>query len=522
MTTPVSRRSILSTAGVAVGSLSIPGTLSGVGRAEPEPVCDFVWPIDGKIIYPSESIDAAHILNETGTPVFAPRAGEVTYAARVPAEPGGPGRSYQIDISHEDGYSTSYSTHATTTKVEEGDFVERGELIGPISDVGYDVPFLRFVINRNESTLSVPGQKGDWVQAGAYVPKDYPGINCPSDGPREEPGPIFGRLKNEKLTLARRIEAISGETIQEVEQVQTAINALETAATDGTISVEKANNAIRRLKYGEEVTERTLVGAGPATPLSGGEDYDIFTRLATLQVQGAIVVLISVLTCKRIPAIGKIIGKIQSFFGDIIKKALKFLYSALNRSGINSHNNLIRQVYDAANEIVDIAFGNSAGQIEKRLLTLSDEIGGLLSGLYLNSLEEELAEKLTDLTDAANPKTERSFSGSMGNAAQSRDAGIASATSTFNTASGKLDKFDNLLNSNLSKTLNGLNTLGTNASPFSSGTFQIISEIGNYIEKVGKALVKLVVADYGKDFLIINLTGRHKSTLDNIISGTPP
>ncbi len=76
----------------------------------------------------------------TGTPVYASKAGKVTYAARK----GGYGKT--VSIQHEDDYSTSYG-HLSRIYVSVGDFVRQGQVIGLVGNTGISTgPHLHFEI----------------------------------------------------------------------------------------------------------------------------------------------------------------------------------------------------------------------------------------------------------------------------------------------------------------------------------------------------------------------------------------
>jgi hypothetical protein len=528
-TTPVSRRTVLGAAGTTAGSLAVPGILTDVGKAEPGEFCDFVWPMRGKIIYPSESLDGVNIMNETGTPISAPRAGEVTYVARVPSAPDGPGRSYQIDISHGNGYTTSYSTHATTVAVSEGDHVERGQLIGVVGSVGYEVPFLHFSIQRQGDNLSVPGTKGQRVYAGDVIQKDYPGIECPNGGPGEDtgPGPIFFRLKEEKLALATRIETISRGSIQEKKQVQTVIGNLETAVTDGTISSRKARNSIQRLKLGEQVTERTIVGAGPAT--GSGPNTDIASPTAKAVFDTVTSMTLALIPfdklIRKIPFGDKIMDTVQQQVQKGVKRLITGVAGGNNLDGFvnNTTDNIATDTY---NGIKKGSLRTASGVRDKLVQDLSGPKAQLVSN-FLNSIENgktarspyttELNEALDDLNRVADPTTGSTFGGSIDGATQAASQGIGAANGIIKETMEEFETYENLTNILGNEYLNAVISIVT-AAGFFSAILSILGQIADTVVSLGTAILNLLKAGAGWVSLT-DLRDNHAQTLDAIAAG---
>ncbi len=83
-----------------------------------------------------------------GTPIYATKSGKVTTATYNYAY------GYYVVINHLDGYSSLYG-HMTHYTVSEGDYVERGEVIGYVGSTGYSTgPHLHFTIYYNGNTVN--------------------------------------------------------------------------------------------------------------------------------------------------------------------------------------------------------------------------------------------------------------------------------------------------------------------------------------------------------------------------------
>lgn len=86
-----------------------------------------------------------------GTPIYATKSGKVTTATYNYAY------GYYVVVNHLDGYSSLYG-HMTHYTVSEGDYVERGEVIGYVGSTGYSTgPHLHFTIYYNGNTVNPMG-----------------------------------------------------------------------------------------------------------------------------------------------------------------------------------------------------------------------------------------------------------------------------------------------------------------------------------------------------------------------------
>ncbi len=84
----------------------------------------------------------------SGTPIYATKSGKVTTATYNYAY------GYYVVVNHLDGYSSLYG-HMTHYTVSEGEYVDRGEIIGYVGSTGYSTgPHLHFTIYYNGSTVN--------------------------------------------------------------------------------------------------------------------------------------------------------------------------------------------------------------------------------------------------------------------------------------------------------------------------------------------------------------------------------
>lgn len=83
-----------------------------------------------------------------GTPIYASKSGYVTTATYNYAY------GYYVTINHMDGFSTLYG-HMTNYVVSDGQYVERGQVIGYVGSTGYSTgPHLHFTVYYNGGTVN--------------------------------------------------------------------------------------------------------------------------------------------------------------------------------------------------------------------------------------------------------------------------------------------------------------------------------------------------------------------------------
>jgi murein DD-endopeptidase MepM/ murein hydrolase activator NlpD len=113
--------------------------------------CGYAWPSSGKIsrgFRPSDNHKGLDITAETGTPVYAARAGKVIYASN---ELSGFGNC--IIIQHDPVWTTFYA-HNNQNFVRAGDVVQCGQLIAEVGQTGRaSGPHLHFEIRQDGTPL---------------------------------------------------------------------------------------------------------------------------------------------------------------------------------------------------------------------------------------------------------------------------------------------------------------------------------------------------------------------------------
>ncbi len=133
-------------------TIPVPGYLAAATKADESGEIRFWWPLQGEITtYFGEKeryyIGGAHtgldIAANIGVPVRAAAPGKVVQAWKRPDNVG-----WHLVIDHGNGWSTLYG-HLSKFLVDEGDKVERGQVIGAAGDTGFSFgPHLHFEIRR--------------------------------------------------------------------------------------------------------------------------------------------------------------------------------------------------------------------------------------------------------------------------------------------------------------------------------------------------------------------------------------
>lgn len=114
---------------------------------------DFIWPVEGKIVNLfEESEDKRHqgidISSPLGTPIKASYAGKVIYSNNTIK-----GYGNLVLVRHSEKFVTVYA-HNQENLIEEGGWVEKGQIIGKVGQTGRATgPHLHFEIRRNNKAV---------------------------------------------------------------------------------------------------------------------------------------------------------------------------------------------------------------------------------------------------------------------------------------------------------------------------------------------------------------------------------
>ncbi len=134
------------------GSSTIAPPASGEGFYFPLQYCTMLTSAYGYRVHPITGNYSFHngvdLAAGQGTPIYATKSGTVTTATYNYAY------GYYVVVNHLDGFSSLYG-HMTHYTVSEGDYVQRGEIIGYVGSTGYSTgPHLHFTIYYNGSSVN--------------------------------------------------------------------------------------------------------------------------------------------------------------------------------------------------------------------------------------------------------------------------------------------------------------------------------------------------------------------------------
>jgi lipoprotein NlpD len=136
--------------GQAQESLAGAGTDSAGRRAGD---LELIWPVRGRLSSrfgwrSGRSHDGIDIPAKSGTPIVAAASGRVIHSGRGLGDYG-----RVVIVKHEGYYSTVYA-HNRRNRVEKGDFVEKGEVIGEVGSSGNaSGSHVHFEVRRNRKPL---------------------------------------------------------------------------------------------------------------------------------------------------------------------------------------------------------------------------------------------------------------------------------------------------------------------------------------------------------------------------------
>ncbi len=114
---------------------------------------EFIWPVEGRLVDVFDESEAKRhmgidISSPMGTPIKASNAGRVIYSGDAIK-----GYGNLIILRHSEEYVTIYA-HNQVNLVEEGEWVEKGQVIGRVGMSGRaSGPHLHFEIRRNNKPL---------------------------------------------------------------------------------------------------------------------------------------------------------------------------------------------------------------------------------------------------------------------------------------------------------------------------------------------------------------------------------
>jgi outer membrane protein assembly factor BamB len=270
----------------------------------------------------------------------------------------------------------------------------------------------------------------------------------------------FDVVKGEKLTLAGRIDGVA-ETFDETPAVKNALKHLTDLVDNGTISQDRAIEAVERLKLTEDVAETALVTAGPAdtvTPEDGAtlvgspndEDFDLFEKIATfvIDVKATLLSLAVnlVRVSRRLVATDDLAGlglaqkflDIDSLIRTVVNILVGIVGPVLKSFGVKETIEKLL-VAEAVTEPAKVL-----GKLAQDKEQLKDDIARRfeLGSPNFPGIEDGLISSRGQLSGQATASDEPSFSGSIGDAESAASTAETEIRNEIATASGQFEAVD--------------------------------------------------------------------------------
>lgn len=169
-------------------------------------------------------------------------------------------------------------------------------------------------------------------------------------------GESFERERTNKLVLAGRIDDATAADLEERSQAEAACDELASAVDAGVVSSADAAEAVRRMRFGEQVTERLTAVIGPASLETGAEDrYNVARRMGSLTLDATVDFVLGQL------AIGE---KIKEKVGDAFGGSLGTLEVGLRIEWLNYDLEFSKSV-----DVLDYLLEEAAAKLQDGLET---------------------------------------------------------------------------------------------------------------------------------------------------------
>jgi hypothetical protein len=236
-------------------------------------------------------------------------------------------------------------------------------------------------------------------------------------------GPATGlqKLVDEKVALAESIDGIA-QNIQEKPRVEATLDSLTDEVDAGNLPEAEAEDAVKRMLLGENVTEATLTAIGPAGDGGGYEADDHDLELDTpddveafdtakVAVDGAVAILVSLLLSKQ--GVKRLKRILPRWATDKISGAMKWIKRGIENiisSAVGAFNSVARRVRSGAYTISDTledvlresgkkGADVAVSKLFSKLPEVNSGLAGLLAGIFETETPDSLDDALGDLDD---------------------------------------------------------------------------------------------------------------------------
>ncbi|MFB6176626.1 MAG: hypothetical protein ABEI99_05700, partial [Halobaculum sp.] len=338
----------------------------------------------------------------------------------------------------------------------------------------------------------------------------------------------FAEAKQDKLALASQVTELA-QSFDDRAQVEPTLNALEDAVENGSVAESAAVDAVDRLKFGENVTEYALAGAGPKVPDPSGEDgdtrvgiggpaYNIAGNTVQIAISLATELLLGALALGKVRKIipgGSKINKASGIIDDLAQDLSSYL--------LGKFDDLQRLVIDESLNIraglrsVIVEGGKTDGTfLFNQLINDVTDIRTGLANFVVSQIEtgpvgEPLADEVAQLDEAVVGDGQPSLSGSQSAAEDAGFDGISRIDDVFETASRNLSTIQT------ANTVVGF--LGLAATVLTAtGILGVVGSALAFLATLFAISAGLVGTATGI-FSLLEVTSEHADALENVVAG---
>jgi hypothetical protein len=331
------------------------------------------------------------------------------------------------------------------------------------------------------------------------------------------------------MAMARQVDSVSS-TLYQTTRVQSTLDSLTTDVENGVVRENVATEAVRRIKLAQNVTETTVVGAGPAGAISpenpgtlvglenGTGSYDIAGRA----IGGAIAAGVEAALTSF--AIGKIVDALPSFVirgldkaKDAVSRVQRFVADVIYGTA-GSIKGVTREQIETFVEGLKTAISGqgvtSGTTLARRLANdiagVSDSLARTLLSHYESGSILDMDKTLLQMDSALGTPT---LKGSFAGAKSAMNSGIDTVNATYEGASEGFDKLETVLSR--------VGFLGAFAAVFTAVSGGTLGAVAAFVELAAVAAVigAGIGGALGGSIRLMEATVEHNTAVANVVNG---
>ncbi|MFC6720694.1 PQQ-binding-like beta-propeller repeat protein [Halobacteriaceae archaeon SHR40] len=271
---------------------------------------------------------------------------------------------------------------------------------------------------------------------------------------------VFEQLVDAKLDTAAEIDD-AAVFLSESEEVETVVSGIRDEFSDGSLDSETAEEAVRRLNTGEQISYRLLVKTGEATALEGVEDEKIAVDTTRFTIELGVGIALSAISISEVAdnaGLGRLVPDneiLREKFDAAVEELVSYGFShalqsealsEINRISLEAYNGILDGQFDDGDEFFEFVSDSISATVANLTLMQTIETGDGFSAFNketsafipidkLTNVESSLSYLNTELN--ADTLTDKGLDGTLEGAQEASDNAtnlmneIASTTDTF-------------------------------------------------------------------------------------------